>query len=248
MKQNDLDYIAATIDKAVKSNITVLLPSKKFSRENGESSAIAGYFSDDDRELLCCTKAPFKHWFGTFVHESSHMDQFLENSKAWRRLERKGPGTLDACDMFFAWLEGDKLESDTLKWATERTRDMELDCEKRTVQKIKDWGLSLDIEDYIRSANSYVLFYNFVRKHRVWTRPGKGVYRSPKIRNLIPATFDINYSILPKWYEDAVIDHCFDGDIKSAKIKARKVRKKNQEEGLDGQFAKRIRRSIKSSL
>lgn len=103
---------------------------------------------------------PFDEWFSTFIHESSHIDQFVEKSSYW--VSDVESYSLDQ------WLNGVDYDIDYIKKIVHRTILLEADCELRSVEKIKQFNLPINIEDYSRKANSYILFYHSMLENRQW--------------------------------------------------------------------------------
>jgi len=66
---------------------------------------------------------------------------------------------------------------------------------------IKKWGLSIDTTDYVKRANAYLQFYNWLRKTRKWSKPGNQPYNNKRLVEAMPETFRMNYSKLPKKFE-----------------------------------------------
>lgn len=235
MSNNDKVFIADVIDRAIKNKVRVVLHNKKYFREPGESP-YGGYFCGDDREFLCSTGMPFQHWFSIFIHESCHMDQFTENAKIWTDCFK---GEEDVSGKLFDWLDNDiTMSKADIAEATRLSLELELDCEKRVVERIKEWDLSLDIETYVKRANAYVLFYNFVKKHRLWTAPGRPPYKCKAIVDRLPGTFTCNYKVLPKWFEEELINYTFKGDLEGEKKRAAERRRKNSEKLLAARVVK----------
>ena len=73
---------------------------------------------------------------------------------------------------------------------------MELDCEKRVVDRIKEYNLPLDIPTYTKRANAYALFYNYMHSNRAWYKIGHEPYNDPKILELMSDKFDMNYHVI----------------------------------------------------
>lgn len=213
MKQSDSDYIAHTIRYAVKNRITIHLLNKSNIKTDDSPLPLGGYFCSEDRILAAATGISFKKWFPTFVHESCHMDQYLEDSKYWNITQlRNGECALSR---LFEWIEGQrKITPKQAKRYAYLSGQLELDCEKRVVQKIADWGLSIDPEYHTREANAYVLFYNFIAKYRVWSKPKRAPYKYKEIVDNMSSKFDYDYTKLPRWYEKAVLKYCFDDNPK----------------------------------
>jgi hypothetical protein len=84
--------------------------------------------------------------------------------------------------------------------ALAKTRDMELDNEKRSVKLIKKWDLPIDTKTYTRKANAYVQFYNYLYYTRRWCHPDNSPARNPKVWKKMPASFRMNYEVLEEKY------------------------------------------------
>lgn len=183
---------------------------------DGETSHLGGYFCQTDKVLAVACKLPFYKWFPTFVHESCHMDQYLENSKYWTIMNL--PGGHCAGFQFTEWLEGRReMSSDRAYRYAQKILKCELDCEIRSAYKIKENNLSINLNHYIKSANAYILFYNFLAKYRKWTLPNRPVYKYNYIIDRMSPDFNMDYTKLPRWYERAVVEYCFDNKIKPFK-------------------------------
>lgn len=132
----------------------------------GENIHVSGYFSDEHKkyELACALKNP--EYLGILVHEFSHMEQWVEKIPLWSKADY---GT-DVDD----WLEGKNIKYINRK--IDRIKYLELDCEKRAVKNIKKYKLPINIKKYIQKANSYILFYNYIKESRRWSKPGRAPY------------------------------------------------------------------------
>lgn len=161
---------------------------------------VGGYFSDDSdgtKPVLACAigQPNFERAITLFAHESSHLDQWSEKNDLWVR--SNGISIIDD------WLEGKEVDEEKLDRAIKTTIDLELDCEKRTIDKIKKYKIPIDITEYKQRANAYILFYNYVRKHRKWSTPGNPPY-GDKIYSYAPKRWIKNYyDYIPKKLEKA---------------------------------------------
>ena len=125
----------------------------------------SGYFDEDSKQLVVAMNNT--DWLGIIVHEYCHMTQWLDGVKVWT----------DGCiglEKVEEWLSGKSVRG--IKSALAKSRDLELDNEKRSVALIKKWDLKIDIDDYIRKANAYVMFYNYMYHTRKWSAPGNAPY------------------------------------------------------------------------
>lgn len=142
----------------------------------------SGYFDEDERKLVVAMNRP--DWLGILVHEYCHLTQWTDGVKVWT----KGCEGLTKVE---EWLEGKSVRG--IKTALAQSRDLELDNEKRSVALMKKWGLKIDIDDYIRKANAYVMFYNYMYHSRKWSSPDNSPYSNPNIISKMSNKFNMRY-------------------------------------------------------
>jgi hypothetical protein len=136
----------------------------------------SGYFSGSDK-ILAVAKGR-EDWLWILVHESCHLDQWIENCKVWADDDRWPSG-----DLIDSHIVGDKVDRRRLRRAILRTIKLELDCERRSLVKIAEYNLPINTATYIQRANAYVLSY-----HRVYT-VGKwvpGIYDKTVLTSRLP--------------------------------------------------------------
>ncbi len=162
---------------------------------------VNGYMIElPQKELAVATKKPLELWLPVLVHESSHLDQMLEKSDYWYNSYVPGT-TLETIDIITLWIEGKiELNEKQLNTYTTLSRDVELDCERRTVEKIKTFNLPIGIREYIQKANSYIFFYSAMKKTKAWYIPGKEPYNTKEVWSLCPTEFlaDNEYEKVPE--------------------------------------------------
>lgn len=133
----------------------------------GQNSECSGYFSEEPKQLMCGCGGPIEEWLPILVHESCHMDQWLEKDPIWDC--GKINDSIEASEVIELWLEHKiELTNNQITEYINAVRDNELDCERRSVKKIKELNLPVDIDVYIKKANSYALFYNLLPIVRCW--------------------------------------------------------------------------------
>ncbi len=137
---------------------------------NNTGMKVSGYFCGDEfgyEPTLGLAVGGYKHdWLLVLLHESCHMDQWLGKSSIWSSGQMAGK---DVYDMLDEWINGREFE----KWEVEKIIksciDIELDCEKRTIEKIRNYELlNIDKVEYVQKANSYIMFYGAILKKRKW--------------------------------------------------------------------------------
>lgn len=157
-----------------------------------DKTGSAGFFYEGTPlQLAVGIGKPFDKWISVLLHESSHMDQFfdrkltVEKRKLWE----------DGCIGFFEWLAGNRqCNQKQLDAVTKAIVDCERDCEIRTVEKIKHWGLPINLEEYIKKANTYLFGYELVKQTRTWHNE---LYNYEDVWKEAPTDFYNDYSIIP---------------------------------------------------
>ena len=185
MEDNVERFIEHVKAECKKHKIKLQLRKVKYLKLYGNIKC-SGYFDEEVGVLAIAIGR--EGWLGVLVHEYGHLTQWVEQCKAWT----DGAGTANIDH----WLSGKRVRN--IKVALAKTRDLELDNEKRSVKLIKKWELPIDIKVYIQKANAYVQFYNYIYYTRRWATPTNSPYRNPAIYGKMPTTFRMNYKTLSK--------------------------------------------------
>lgn len=152
-----------------------------------EGLDVSGYFEGGVPQpvLAVAWDAPEDRRLGVLLHEYSHLTQWAENAPVWRP------------DMDWApWLDGKPVKN--VKAKIEASREVEADCERRTVRLIRELDAPIDLDRYIRSANAYIHFYNVMAAKRKWYAKGRGPYMDPASMAAANPTLDADFSKTPK--------------------------------------------------
>ncbi len=99
-------------------------------------------------------------------------------------------------DKLYRWLNGEKVRN--IQKAIALCRDLELDNERRSVKLIKKFNLNVDIDLYIKKANAYIQFYNYLMVSRKWCKPNNSPYKNRRLLRVMPAKFNMDYKKLSK--------------------------------------------------
>lgn len=195
----DLDSIPENISTFIRSELTkcqahgipINMPRTKVVYSKG--MRCAGFFEDDPLEFSVAIGKALRSWLPTFVHESCHMDQWIERIEPWtRRIDGKEP-----MKMFDQWLQGNlELDADALHQVITTLVDIESDCERRSVEKIKQNGLPIKLDTYIRKSNAYIWSYRIMQETRNWDHSGAYDYRA--VWGKMKPEFYDDYTKLPK--------------------------------------------------
>jgi hypothetical protein len=200
MTDNDKMFVGHAILKCIQKNTKVFFEHKE-SVDCGDEIKCSGFFDESMLELHVATKKSQRDFFPIFVHEFCHFLQWTEGSKVYKNIS----GTQKDRDMW-KWLNGDDIPMERVRKSIKAYQELELDCEKRVIQTIDEFNLSIAKSDYIKQSNIYILFYSLIKKTRKWYKYPP--YNIPELRELVPDTLITNFK-LPKEYTKIALKKCF---------------------------------------
>jgi hypothetical protein len=198
------DFVVEAIGDLARSGVSIKL-SNTSNIDFGEGNYCSGYFSGgedlEDREFCVAMDSKFSN--EVFIHEFSHFKQWKNKKSAWYKVKEK-----DEID-FWDWISGTKrMSKKRIKIASKGIRNLEEDCERRSVKLIKKWDMDIDIEDYKRKANSYIYFYTVIPEIKSWYKKGTPPHEVEEIMDIMPKTFLKNYDTPPKDYLNLIKKYC----------------------------------------
>jgi hypothetical protein len=161
MKMNNVfRFIKELKIKCKKYNVKLILYNQKYIEEDGEK--FGGWFDPIGMELHCAFPDKIQSkYVEVLIHESCHMDQWIENTKYWS-IEREN----NSLDEFWKILKGIKVKN--LKFHLRNVQMMEAECEEMAIEKIKYYDMGINITKYSQKANSYLLFYSLLKETKKW--------------------------------------------------------------------------------
>lgn len=186
MTKKDLIFIDFVKKECKKHGVKCELRPRKYLVLDGNVKC-GGYFDGENKKLVVAMNN--LEAFPILVHEYCHLTQWLDNSPYW----------VDAdvsIAKLFDWLSGKKIHK--IQKHIDIVRNLELDNEKRAVKIIKKFDLSINIDEYTKKANAYVLFYNWLYYTRRWSKPGKAPYSNKLVLNEMSTKFNMRYNTLSK--------------------------------------------------
>lgn len=155
-----------------------------------------GSFNNDDKVLMVCTggKEADNYWIGTLIHESCHMDQWIEGSLIYKKWDC----ALDIQE----WMNGSKWRKAEVTETIKRTINLELDCEKRSVNKIDKYklGYVINRDMYIKRANFYIYIIKALQVFRKWPKSRKPKAWCVKMYSMMPPYFKKSYKEYPEGF------------------------------------------------
>lgn len=208
IKKAIVDKILSDIrEKAKQHNVRLILNNTKSVKYPGSGFLASGYFIDYGHPTLAVAmNNPTSEWIMVLLHESSHMDQWIEKSPFWTKSFIKGRESVDYLD---EWINGKELTKKQLKNVIKRSREVEWDCEMRTIEKAKKYGLPNNLENEIKKANSYIWLYTLLEDTRKWTKSGKSPYKVKQVWSKMPKTFNIDYNTMPEDVKKLYLKYCY---------------------------------------
>ena len=189
MTQKEKNFIEWVKDQCFEYGVKCMLKNVKYLKLSGNIKC-SGYFDSEVPELVVAINR--KDWIEILVHEYCHLTQWVEKIPLWD----KSATSLAKVD---DWLGGQEVRGISRHLGI--ARDLELDNEKRAVALIREWDLKVDVEHYIKKANAYVQFYNYMGISRRWSKPGNSPYSNENLINEMPDKFNMNYKKMSKKVE-----------------------------------------------
>lgn len=186
MTQKERKFLQWVKDQCKKHGIKTRLNNVSYLKLSGNIRC-SGYFDETDRVLAVAMNR--KDWVEILVHEYCHLTQWVDGIDLW---EKGGVGISKVDE----WLAGKRVAN--IKKYLGYNRDLELENEKRSVALIKEWGLNVDLDMYIKKANAYVQFYNYLYHSRKWSDPKNSPYGNQKVVEAMPTKFNLKYSEMSK--------------------------------------------------
>jgi len=160
-----------------------------------DSIQASGYFDESVPILVCSMNR--KDSIEILVHEYGHLTQWRENIPLWKKAN-------DANLAIDEWLGGKNIRN--IEKHIANARDLELDNEKRSAKLIKEFELPINVENYIKKANSYIHFYNYLLISRKWSNSKNSPYSNKRIMEIMSPKFNMGYKKLSKKIEKIFIE------------------------------------------
>lgn len=183
----EAEFIKYVKHECKKHNIKCVLKNTKTVRLTDDNDRCSGYF--DEESLVVAMKRPDA--MQILVHEYGHLTQWIEQCDIWKMSVKN-----ESHDKLYRWLAGEEIKN--IEKAIAICRDVELDNEKRSVKIIKKFNLDIDIDLYIKKANAYVQYYNYLLISRRWCNPNNTPYKNDNLVEAMPIKFNMDYQKLSK--------------------------------------------------
>jgi len=189
-KMEKIEKFLEYVREETQRNGVVLREEKSSSIKMSESIECSGYFDSEGDEVLGNTQPTLafsrerEDWLEILAHEFCHMTQWLDNIPEWGQTD-------ESIKMIDKWLEGEEV--DDIDHHINVSRNLELDNEKRTLRLLERFELPVNLDLYVRKSNAYVLFYNWMKETRRWSKPENSPYKNSRVIDAMSSKFDMNY-------------------------------------------------------
>lgn len=154
-----------------------------------------GYWDDDDQKnpiLAVATGGKIQKWGTVFAHEYCHFRQWVEKTKEWKINKNMTAENMDRI------LHNEPVSKKILNSYLDATRDLEADCEKRTVKLLNKFQIPINITKYIKEANIYIYYHNHLKTYRQWYGHNEQPYKNKLLLDNAPSVFQKSYVHTPE--------------------------------------------------
>lgn len=189
LPQRLVNHILAKLRrKASKNGVYFKLNHRQEWLDNDTDTESSAYFiGGEEPELIVSIKNRLPSvWLVNCIHEDSHMDQWLEKSPLWQALLINEVDVSDIADL---WVQGVvDLNLKQRSAVFDPIYELEMDAERRTIQKLYDYGLDTYISPfrYAKEARAYANGYMVTKLCRKWLPAKDPPYNIDKIVNQQP--------------------------------------------------------------
>ncbi len=159
-----------------------------------DGSMCYGYWDDSDPKnpiLACSVKGDINKWGPFFTHEFGHFQQWRDRTEVWRSNVK-----FTAKEQAAIINNRPISEKRMIKFLS-ACRELELDAEKRAVKLFKKYNVPIDLDKYIKGANVYIFFQNYLYWYRHWCQRTPP-YEIQELMNLVKPAFYNGYKNIPK--------------------------------------------------
>lgn len=169
--------------------VKIVLNSDEYFLDGEKTQESSAYLDYNNKIIHVSTKDRLpEEWLTNTFHETSHVDQMLADNELWKNSFRNN---IDIDVIAQLWIDGHiDLNPYQIEQIFRAMMHLELDAEKRTVQKIYNYKLpAIDIPHYIQCAHAYALGYVVTGYVKEWIPAKKQPYTVPELVKQMPTMF-----------------------------------------------------------
>lgn len=153
------EFIGNAIKELLENDVSV-----KFNKRIYNSKNSYNYFSYLHKKELEINyfDSDFNNWFPIFLHEYCHFLQWRDEFKKWNSYTKY----LIKYDSVFN-TNLTKIKPNIIR----KVQEIEMDCDQKAIAFIKKYKLDIDLKQYIKESNFYILCYEFFPKYNKFFVP-----------------------------------------------------------------------------
>lgn len=194
IKKEELKLLNDTIKICLENEFYVRFPSQATMKN------CCGWVNNTPKQFtVCFPKQTSNHYdyqttWGIFLHESCHLDQIIEKSPLWFN------NTVDVEEDYLELycIKKKIKKSKKLLNFFKKTLELELDCERRAIEKIEKYNLNIDKKEYIKKGNIYLKSYYSFYYLQTWYNKNLSIYNDWLIYEAMP---DFFYKDVDKYWK-----------------------------------------------
>lgn len=182
-------FVNMVRNRAAEEGVTVWFVKEK--RILFQDTWVNGYFVTNDnldKTLAVAVQKPEREWVGVLAHEFSHWCQASQELPLWQE-----------CQPIFALFDEYLLGKSSLSQqeneaVIDKILSLELDCEKRAMEWVREYQLPIPLNEYIQKANSYLFFYEYLKRNPKWYGQDSAPFEIPELWQKMPTSFQESYA------------------------------------------------------
>jgi len=151
---------------------------KNLNKYNGKIKFSGSSYYEFDTKTIHIqniTTMPFKDWLELFVHEYCHFLQQTKQSECYKKMIRENLSPV--------YVHTKLKNQKNLKSRFSFTRELEIECEKMTLDLIRKNKLPIDVKTFTKKANAYICYYHAVEKNKKWKNK-LSIYNNRILKNM----------------------------------------------------------------
>jgi hypothetical protein len=197
---NEKKLIRDIVCDLIDNSITLILNKEEMIYDPDTSSFCEGWF--DENELIVAAGQKTEDFILTLTHEYCHFRQWKENSKIYKKSQ-------EAIDIMNEYINKKRIKSKETNNAINIVQKMELDCEQRCIEMIKNYNINYNINNCVQKANAYIYFYSVLKETGKWYN--KAPFKICSIVDSVPIKFleEKEYQRIEHSLKNDYVDLCY---------------------------------------
>jgi hypothetical protein len=186
MNQQECNLLNYIIEECIKHKISLRLENCSMVYDETSDSYTEGWFDESKKEIIVAALQHTEDFILTLTHEFFHLYHWLDNKQDYKQINK-------LINKMNNYINGRIKRSKTTNIAIDKTQDLELYCEKQTIQLIKDFKIPYNIYTCVKKANSYLYSYSVLKETGKWYNKSPSTIK--EILKVMPIEFLNTYEL-----------------------------------------------------